>query len=108
MGDMVVVAYRPKPGREADLLALTREHVPELRAWGLATDRPPLAMGRCGRRGGVEVFEWVEGAVARAHAHPKVQAMWARYAQVCDYVSLRDLPEAAELFARFAPLDLSA
>ena len=107
MGDMVVVAYRPKPGREADLLALTREHVPELRAWGLATDRPPLAMVGAGGVV-VEVFEWVEGAVARAHAHPKVQAMWARYAQVCDYVPLRDLPEAAELFARFAPLDLSA
>lgn len=107
MGDMVVVAYRPKPGREADLLALVREHVPDLRAWGLATDRPTLAM--VGEGGVVvEVFEWAEGAVARAHADPEVQAMWARYAQVCDYVPLRELPEAAELFAQFAPLDLPA
>ena len=30
MGDMVIVAYRPKPGKEADLLALTRDHVPAL------------------------------------------------------------------------------
>ena len=44
MGDMVIVSYRPKPGREADLLALTREHVPILRALGLATDGPTLAM----------------------------------------------------------------
>ena len=107
MGDMVVVAYRPKPGREADLLALTRRHVSDLRAWGLATDRPALAM--VGEGGVVlEAFEWVEGAIARAHEHPQVQAMWARYAEVCDYTPLRDLPEAAELFARFTPLDLPA
>ena len=44
MGDMVIVAYRPKAGREDDLLALTRTHVPELRRLGFATERPPLAM----------------------------------------------------------------
>ena len=107
MGDMVIVAYRPKPGREAELLALTRTHMAELRALGLATDRPTLAMQG---QGGVvvEVFEWVEGAIARAHAHPQVQAMWARYEKVCDYVPLRELPEAAALFAQFTPLDLPA
>jgi hypothetical protein len=31
--------------------------------------------------------------------------MWGRYAAVCDYVQLRELPEAAEMFATFAPLD---
>ena len=107
MGDMVVAAYRPRPGREADLLALIRAHVPDLRAWGLATARPSLVM--VGEGGVVvEVFEWVEGAIARAHEHPKVQAMWASYAEVCDYVPLRELPEAAQLFAQFAPLDLPA
>jgi hypothetical protein len=40
---IVVVAYKPKPGKEADLLQLTREHVPLLRAEGLATDRPVTA-----------------------------------------------------------------
>jgi len=104
MGDVVVVAYRPKPGQDAALLDLVRDHVPFLRRLGLATDRPALAMRG---RGGVivEVFEWAEGAVAKAHEHPDIQAMWGRYAAVCDYVQLRELPEAAEMFATFAPLD---
>jgi len=104
MGDMVIVAYRPKPGQDDALLALVRDHVPFLRRLGLATDRPALTMRGAG---GVivEVFEWAEGAVAKAHEHPDIQAMWGRYAAVCDYVPLRDLPEASEMFATFAPLD---
>ena len=44
MGVMVIVAYRPRPGKAELLLDLTREHVPILRAQGLATDRPAYAM----------------------------------------------------------------
>ena len=40
---LVVVAYRPKPGMEAELLQLTREHVQLLRKEGLARDRPVVA-----------------------------------------------------------------
>jgi hypothetical protein len=104
MGDVVIVAYRPKSGQDAALLELVRDHVPFLRRLGLATDRPAVAMhGRGGMI--VEVFEWADGAVAKAHEHPDIQAMWGRYAAVCDYVPLRDLPEAAEMFATFAPID---
>ena len=105
MGDMVIAAYRPKPGHEDALLSLVRDHVPDLRRWGLATDRPALAM-RAGDGTIVEVFEWHAGAIASAHTHPDVLAMWERYAQVCDYVPLRDLAEAAQMFAQFEPVDL--
>ena len=105
MGDVVIVAYRPKPGCENDLLALTRSHLPELRRLGLATERPSLAM-RSKEGVVVEVFEWKEGAIEAAHANPAVMAMWARYAAVCDYVPLRDLPEAGDMFAQFEPIDL--
>ena len=105
MGDMVIVAYRPKPGREQDLLALTQRHVPLLRRLGLATDRPAAAMR--GEDGVIlELFEWAEGAMAAAHQHPDVLALWQQFAAACDYVPLRTLPEAATLFARFQPLDL--
>jgi hypothetical protein len=72
---VVVVAYKPKPGKEADLLQLTREHVPLLRAEGLATARPVTA---CQAKDGtvVEVFEWVEGGVQRAHTNPVVHKLW--------------------------------
>ncbi len=105
MGDMVIVAYRPKPGRGPELLALAKRHVPVLRRLGLATDRPASAMQG---EGGVivEVFEWQEGAMAAAHQHPEALALWQDYAAVCDYVPLRTLPEAAAMFARFEPLDL--
>lgn len=106
MGDMVIVAYRPRPGREDDLLALTRNHVPELRRLGLATGRPTLAMRS--RQGIiVEVFEWQDGAIAAAHTNPDVLAMWERYAAVCDHVPLHELPEARDMFAQFEPVDLT-
>ena len=40
MGIIVMALFRPKPGREADLMACMRDHLPVLRAQGLATDRP--------------------------------------------------------------------
>jgi hypothetical protein len=105
MGDMVIVGYRPKSGQEAALLALTLEHVPILRRLGFATDRPTLAM-RAKDGTIVEVFEWRDGAIAKAHEHPDVQAMWGRYAAACDYIPLSELPEAKDLFASFDPIDL--
>lgn len=107
MSDMVIVAYRPKAGREDELLALTREHVPLLRRLGLATERPALAM-RSKEGIVLEVFEWREGAIDAAHANPDVLAIWQRFAAVCDYVPLGALPEAGELFARFEPINLSS
>ncbi len=102
---MVIVAYKPKPGREADLLQLTREHVPLLRSEGLATDFPVTA---CQAKDGtiVEVFEWAPGGVERAHKNPVVLKLWERYAAACDIVPLVSLPEASNMFASFTPLQL--
>jgi hypothetical protein len=105
---IVIVAYKPKPGKEADLLQLTREHVPLLRSEGLATDHPVTA---CQAKDGtiVEVFEWADGGVERAHTNPVVMKLWERYAAACDIVpltSLTSLPEASTMFASFTPLDL--
>jgi len=91
MGDVVIVAYRPKPGCDNELLDLVKQHVPYLRRLGLATDRPALALSG---NGGVviEVFEWAAGAIASAHENPEVLALWEKYAAVCDYVPLHELP----------------
>jgi hypothetical protein len=105
MGEMVIVAYRPKPGGADGLLGCVREHVPILRGLGFATDRPAQAM-RAKDGTIVEVFEWADGAVAKAHAHPEVHAMWARFGAVCDIVMLKDLAEAGDMFATFEPVDL--
>ncbi len=104
MSDVVIVAYRPKPGREDALRALVADHAPALRRLGLATDRPAIALQA---RDGVlvEMFEWKPGAIKAAHQHPDVQEMWARFAEACDYVPLKELPEASDLFAEFKPLE---
>lgn len=105
MGVFVIVAYRPHPGREAELLQLVREHLPVLRREGLATERAPLVM-RAGDGAIVEVFEWASReAVERAHASAAVQALWGRFAKVCAYAPLADLREAGELFAHFEPVE---
>ena len=103
MGDLVIVAYRPKPGQAEALDALVRDHVPRLRRLGLVTDRQPV-IARAKDGVVVEAFEWREGAVARAHSDPQVGVMWGEFAACCDVVPLRDLAETADLFATFAPL----
>jgi len=104
MGEIVIAAYRPKPGREADLADEVRAHLPSLREWGFATDLPVTAM-RAADGTILEVFEWRHGAIDAAHKDPRVLALWGRFGEVCDSISLRDLPETAGLFATFAPLD---
>lgn len=105
MGEMVIAVYRPKPGREAELLELVGEHVPILRAEGLATAREPLVM-RAADGCLLEVFEWASAeAVENAHHNPNVQALWGRFAECCDYEALANLPEAQRLFSPFEPVE---
>ena len=99
MGRVVIVAYRPKPGKEEDLKALVRAHVPKLRALGLATERAALAM-EAADGSIVEVFDAMEAA----HADPEVQALWGEFAEACDYLPVAELPEAGQLFSEFEPL----
>ena len=103
MADIVIVAYCPKPGCEAALTELLADHVPHLRRLGLATDRPATVM-RAADGTMIEVFEWRDGAIQTAHSLPEIQQLWARYEAVCTYVSLRELPETAEMFATFLPV----
>jgi hypothetical protein len=99
-----VVAYKPKPGKEAELMSLTLEHVPFLRSIGLATERAHIiATAMDGTV--IEIFEWVEGGIEKAHSHPGLGALWARYAAACDYVPLRTLDEAGMQFANFVPVN---
>jgi hypothetical protein len=106
MGQFVIACYKPKPGKEAGLLEVVREHLPILRAEKLATDRPSHVM-RCKDGTIVEVFEWESAeAIAAAHKNPNVLAMWRRFNEVCDIVKLVDLAESRDMFAGFEPIDL--
>jgi hypothetical protein len=80
-GVIVIVAYRPKPGKESETLDLVRSRVPTLHKEALVTERTPIIM--------------------RAR---DVLAMWNRFFAVCDCVPLNQLSESAEMFAGFEPI----
>ena len=103
-GVVVIVAYRPKPGKENDLVDLVRSRVPTLRTENLVTDRAPTIMrSRDGTI--IEVSEWKSReAIDAAHKNPNVLAMWNKFFAVCDCVPLDSLAEAKEMFAGFEPI----
>jgi len=104
-GIIAVVAYRPKAGKDEQLLELVRSRVPTLRNERLATDRVPVIMRS--RDGAiVEVSEWKSReAIDAAHKNPNVWAMWEKFFAVCDCVPLNTLPETANIFAGFTPIE---
>ncbi len=104
MGSLVIACYKPRPGKEAELLALVGDHLPPLRAEGLVTDRAPIVM-RAADGTLIEVFEWnSQDAIAQAHKNPAVQALWKRFEAVCSYETPANLAEFQTLFSHFEPV----
>ena len=103
-GVVVIVAYRPKPGKENELVDLVRSRVPTLRKEGLVSDRVPTIMhSRDGTI--IEVSEWKSReAIDAAHKNPNVLAMWNKFFAICECVPLNTLVEAKEMFAGFEPI----
>jgi len=105
MGMVSFACYRPIPGKEEQLSQLMEEHVPILRGEGLVTDRVPVIV-RSKDGTVIEVFEWNSAeAIAEAHSNQTVHALWARFNEACTYVKLSELPESADMFANFTPLE---
>jgi quinol monooxygenase YgiN len=104
-GVCVIVAYRPKPGKEQELLGLVRSRVPTLTGEGLVTGRVPVIM-RAKDGTIIEVSEWKSReAIDAAHKNPNVLAMWEKFFAICECIPLNTLAEAEEMFAGFAPLN---
>lgn len=103
MGKIVIATYKPKPGKEALLDRLVKDHVKVLRNQGLATLRPPMIM-KSADGTVVEVFEWIsKQAIEEAHNNKDVQEYWDRYRDVCDIIPVSDLIEANTSFSEFSP-----
>jgi hypothetical protein len=103
-GVVVIVAYRPKLGKEKELLELVRNRVPTLLKEGFATDREPIIVrARDGTI--IEVSEWISReAIDAAHKNPNVLAMWDKFFAICECVPLKTLAEASDMFAGFEPV----
>jgi quinol monooxygenase YgiN len=103
-GVIVIVAYRPKPGKQSQTLDLVRNRIPTLRKEALVTQRTPIIM-RASDGTIIEVSEWKSPeAIDAAHKNPNVLAMWNRFFAVCHCVPLNQLSESAEMFAGFEPV----
>src|SRR5437764_14099102 len=85
-GVVVIVAYRPKPGKENELIDLVRRRVPTLRKEGLVSDRVTTIMRS--RDGAIiEVSEWkLREAIDAAHKHPNELAMWNKFFAINDCI----------------------
>ncbi|HYU34109.1 MAG TPA: hypothetical protein VEW48_18290 [Thermoanaerobaculia bacterium] len=106
MGRFVIVAYKPKAGKEQQLLDAVKKHLQVLQTERLVTDRHAYVM-RAADGAIVEVFEWRSAeAVQLAHGNPAVQALWGEFAAACDYVPLTQLAETRQLFAEFEAIEL--
>ena len=100
---IVIACYKPKPGKAEGLKELMRKHLPILKSQGLVTDRASIMMeAKDGTI--IEVFEWKsQAAIDQAHTNPAVLEMWGKYAEVCDYIPVAQIPETTQLFSGFIP-----
>jgi len=105
MALIVIVAYKPKTGKNEALKQLMKTHIPILKKEGLVTERDSIIMEAADGTI-VEVFEWLsEEAVQQAHKNPEVLKMWAAYFEVCEVIPLNTLNEANMMFASFIPFN---
>ena len=101
MGLISIAAFRPKAGKEAELMKVIDDRLPLLRRLGLATGRAEV---RCRSKEGVVVTisEWTDqAAIDRAHKAPEVLALWGRFADCCEWIKLKDIAECQADFATF-------
>ncbi len=101
MGRISVAAFKPKPGKENELLQVIADRVPLLWRLGYCTDREPILMRS---RDGViiQVSEWADdAAIEKAHETPEVLEMWQRFDACSAHVKLDALGEAHDDFATF-------
>jgi hypothetical protein len=101
MGRITISVYRPKPGKEKALLSLVDEHIPILKSQNLVTDRKPIVM-KAKDNSIVEIFEWVSRkAIDDAHSNAEVHKLWARFGEVCDFDTPKNVNEFSDMFSEF-------
>jgi len=93
-----LVTYVPKPGKEAELLALVKKHEPALRAAGLASPMPFRMWKafdiRKKRTSYVEYFQWKDGNASNiAHQTPEVMAIWEPMGPILEDLTICQVEE---------------
>jgi len=89
----MLCTYRPKRGKERQLLALLKKHWRILNKVGLTTAEPAIVYRAADKKSGqiyfVEVFSWRDTqASAVAHKTPEVMAIWEPMESILDSMDL--------------------
>lgn len=104
MERIVIVAYKPFPGKELEVNNLLKNHWNILYKEGLVMNRKSII---CKSEDGtiIEVFGWKsKKAIELSHSNEVIQKMWSEFSKVCDYVSISEVSESQNLFSEFEPL----
>ena len=105
MGRITIAIYRPKKGKEEQLLKLVQEHLPILESQDLITKRKPVVM-RAADNAIIEIFEWKSTkAIEQAHGNPEVLKLWDRFSEVCDFEIPVNIKEFHNMFSEFEPVN---
>jgi hypothetical protein len=105
MERIVMVGYKPLPGKETELKSLMKTHWDILNKEGLVSDRESII---CQSTDGtiIEIFGWKsKEAIEQSHSNETVQKMWTEYSKVCEYVPVGKVDESLNLFSEFDPID---
>jgi len=101
---IVIVAYKPLPGKNSELETLASTHHARLLVEGLVTQRSPILL-KAEDQTIVEIFEWVsKEAINTAHSNPTVLKMWQEFSAVCEYIPAGQIKEFQSMFSEFTPL----
>lgn len=93
---MAFAMYKPKEGKESELLNIVEKHIPTLQQLGLITSRDTyLSKAQDGTI--IEVFEWKDDEAKRmAHANEDIRELWTAMEELCTFPAMGELPEAAQ------------
>lgn len=101
-----IILYRPRKGKEEELLKHIREAFPMLRRNGFLTDRKVVGMkAKDGRI--LVLFEWISAeALDKAGEHPEVQKYWMEADRISSFDKPADLPEFQRTLPEFEAVEL--
>jgi hypothetical protein len=101
---IVIVVYKPLPGKNAEVEKLVSRHLAVLAREKLVTDRLPVVM-RASDGSLIEVFEWLSAeAIESAHRNPDVLKLWDEFNAACTYEKPVNVQEFHNLFSEFEPV----
>lgn len=95
------VLYRPRKGKEDELIRMIQTHFPFLREEGFITERKVVGM-RAKDGSILVVFEWkTSEAIEKAATHSGVQNIWMQVSKISDFDKPGSIKEFHDVFPDF-------